>query len=421
MKKRLQIIIILAVVVICTFFANGCGNRNTKNPASQTVTITATPTFTVTVQPTEEPEEDNGLSFVSVKEYMNDEKNDATVSNTGIKQWLGNEEGYICIVKAYAPEDLVIPDEYEGQPVVGLTANSNLKLRLESLSIGKNVKCIWSFLNGVDSTLKDIVIPENVTYIYGSFYYLQDATITLQGYPAISFAFAYSKSIKLVVKDEKMLSQLKENSLYHFEDKLSRDDVDLGTQEYFDYTAGLNSAEIFERGVSHFQEKLDAGKEVSPEAAGAYASLLDGPVVTMEKCPKIYAKDYFTTDRSALLAECEPRYVEPREVTEYLPEVYYSPKNDAPQVYFIIEKMGGTFAGYQGTIYYINYRISVRNIETDELLCWFTIKPGYAPRTLQINGINSGVFADNGRSYLKDEEGKAITYLYCLRKYFPAK
>jgi hypothetical protein len=428
MKKRLSVIAVLVLTCLTAFFMSGCGKNNgaDKTPAGSgnsnvTTIVHSTDSVTPTEMPTEMPKDDNGLLFVPTSEYLTDEKNAPVVSNYGLKSILEDTEGYVCFVTAFTPADLVIPDTYNDLPVLAVTDADNQRIQLKSLTIGKNVRVLFGFLNSVDSTLHDIVIPANVTSIVSAFYYLKDATITFEGNPHMSFVFWYSKSIRLVVGDADMLTQLKESSLFHFEDKLSAEDAEIGTKEYFDYTAGLDTEALLERGVSHFQEKLDSGKEVTPEKAAGYASFLDGPVVHMSLCPAIYSKDYFTTDRDALLAECAPEYMDPRDAAERYPEDYYSPKTETPKVYFIIEKTGGEFAGYTSMIYYMYFRISVRDIETDELICWFTARPGYAPKTLKVGGVDSGVFGENGRSYLRDESKQSTTSLYCLHRYFPAK
>ena len=418
MKRHSSVMIALLLTAAAMFGMSGCDSQKPADSGTPK-TVTATP-VPATEAPTEAPV-DTGFLYVPVQEYLTNRNYSVLVTNYHLKDYIAGVDGYVCIVNSKAPAQLVIPDEHEGKPVVALTGAENTRIYLESVQIGRNVKCIFKFLYDNDSGLKEIVVPENVLTLDASFCYLSGATITLEGNPSMAFPFIYSKNLKLVVRDAEVLRQVRDSGLFDFEKMLTHDDVELGTKEYFEFSKAIDPAVILEKGVSHFQETLDPEKEIAPEQAGEYASFLDGPIVSMVKCPAIDADDYNTTTRSALLAEAEPEYLDVRQAAERYADDYYSPKTESPKVYFVVEKTGGKFAGYQALIYYMHYRISVRDIETDELLCWFRAVPGYGPTTVKVGGVDSGVYGDNGRSYLRAEDGSQTTELYCVHRYFPGK
>ena len=200
------------------------------------------------------------------------------------------------------------------------------------------------------------------------------------------------------------------------------------TNAWTDYSDKVDGEELLARGQEHFQEELDPDKRIDQDDAYQYAVYLDGPVITMENSPAIDYTEYYDMDHDKLLKESEPVYISVETVADTYPMSFYSPKTESPEIYFIVEKLGGKDAGYFDTttkevneiIYYIAFRISIRNIETDELICWFTSEMGYSPKTMTLDqyGMCDYLFLDNGQKYLRSKGGNKITSLYCLYRLF---
>lgn len=200
------------------------------------------------------------------------------------------------------------------------------------------------------------------------------------------------------------------------------------TNQWTDFSDKVDGDELLARGQEHFQEELDSDLEIDSNDASEYAVYLDGPVVTMQNCPAIESSEYFDMDHDELIEEVTPIYISVEEIGDTYPLSYYTPKTNAPEIYFIVEKMGGRDAGFfnldTGEVDYIVYfmviRISVRDIKTDELICWFEAEMGQSHDTLVLtNGMCDDLFIDNNHRYLRSKGGNAITPLYCLYRFFP--
>jgi len=370
-----------------------------------------------------------GLTFVRLEKYAK-EKN-----LNGQKFVIGNKDKYVCIVGNDAPSDLVIPDEYKGVPVYMLSSDldQTSTVRFSSISIGKNVGVIsqfavddnscenlteliipegvknirYSFRNcrsltrlvlpeslktvengflGMKS-LKSVSIPEGVESIRFSFDDMSDAEISVAGNTYFSSCLNNSANVTLILNDESQMENVAGDLLAITVPADVRKSIHIGTRDLLDYSAMADEEAVLNMGQTHFCEVLDPAKEIDPSEAGSYAKFLDGPVVTVETCPNVRRNEYTEQDRTALLEEAHLLYLGIDCMAGYNPSRYYHPDTSkAPSVYFIAEKMVGHGESYIGSnggevIYHMAYRISVRNIQTDALICWFVAETGKAPRS----------------------------------------
>ena len=359
---------------------------------------------------------EQGATYVKLSEYIKGKKTDQN-SVRALKEVYNNEDGYICIVTDGARPELVIPDEVKGKPVIALMSADHNPLRPTSLTIGKNVKYIIRFHLDCRE-LKTLVIPDNVVFSNSSFPKMQDATVTLEGSPDIKYAFGESSNVNVVVKDLSQLSDVTRfwSNLYQYE---GRYEVELGTEDLLKYSDSVDGEALLARAEQHFGEKLDPNKEVDESKAGAFYDHLDGPLISIKECPAVDYPEYDNMTRESILADNELYYMSVANIADSYPEDAYQPKIDKPQKYVIVEKIGGVRVDYIGTdkeYYKMVFRVSVRNIETDELAFWFETTPGYAP-----SGIRSDEYTqrlvESGRIYFNDYDGNQITPEYVVHKY----
>ncbi|MBP5261710.1 MAG: leucine-rich repeat domain-containing protein [Clostridiales bacterium] len=372
---------------------------------------------------------EGGLTFVKLEKYANDK------NLNGQKFVIGNKDKYVCIVGKDAPSDLVIPDEYHGVPVYMLTSDldSSTEVRFTSISIGNNVGVIsqfavddnscenlteliipegvksirYSFKNcrsltrlvlpeslktvencfiGMES-LKSLSIPEGTESIRFSFDDMSDAEISVAGNTYFSSCLNDSTNVTMILNDESQMENVAGDLLAITVNVDGHKSIHIGTRDLLDYSAMADEEAVLNMGQTHFCEVLDPAKEIDPSEAGSYAGFLDGPVVTVEICPNVKKNEYTEQDRNALLNEAHLLYLGIDCMAGYNPGRYYHPDTSkAPSVYFIAEKMVGHSESYIGSnggevIYHMAYRISVRNIQNDELICWFVAETGKAPRS----------------------------------------
>ena len=62
----------------------------------------------------------------------------------------------------------------------------------------------------------------------------------------------------------------------------------------------------------------------------------------------------------------------------------------------------------------MNYRISVWDIETDELICWFTYRSGYAPDWIG----NDSLYTESDIQFFSNPDGSPVTPLTVLSDLF---
>lgn len=385
--------------------------------------------------------DENGLMYFKAEDYINTyvssylekakkgpnkknaEKN-AKAQEGYLSGILKDVEGYVCAVSTVSSPDLVIPDEFNGVPVVALTSYEYELKAISSIKIGSNVKYIFDFRNfGHNTKLKEITIPKNVIYCAKSFSNLEDATVYLEGKPEmIGTSFSYSKSIRIVVNDNAAFKSIAaEKYTSYTANKVpivyadcNNDDI-VGTKKLFEYSDSFDGDKVLKAGTGHFQEKLDASKQIEPGQAKQIAKFLDGPVVSMKDCPPVSEEDYYYYNKEQLNAKAGQVYYNVAQVADSFPESYYEPQGKR-KVYFIVEKTGSVRANYSGAdIYFMVYRVSVRDYETDNLLCWFRLSPGVAP---QILNVDQGTFKDGERRYLYDEGKKIDSPVKVVYEYF---
>ncbi|MBQ6230415.1 MAG: hypothetical protein IJJ74_04780 [Eubacterium sp.] len=360
----------------------------------------------------------DGMTFVKLKDYLNDKKTDSSRVKD-LKKAYNDEDGYICIVGNNASIDIVVPDKIEGSPVIALTSKENISLKPRSVQIGSNVKYIDHF-NLDCSSVKELTVPDNVTFIDSSFPRMKDAVVTIEGEPKISTSFYNSDEVTVYVGELDYLSKIAGNFTYVTDEPDKLNKFKVGTEELIKYSENVEPDALLARAQEHFGEELDPGKKISEDVAGGYADYLDGPVISVKECPAIDYPEYDNMNKQMILAETEAYYVSVTTVADMFPEDAYQPKIDKPQKYFIVEKIGGIKVDYIGAdkdYYKMVFRVSVRNIETDELAFWFEATPGYAPSAIRSDDSGWSRITEGGRTYFGDYDGNRVTPEYVIHKY----
>ncbi len=377
---------------------------------------------------------EGGLSYIKMSKY--NYPGSLVPYNNDLKEILNSTDCYICVIEKNAPSDIVIPDEYEGLPVSIVTTRYHVKQKqdyipeqpIDSIQFGKNVLYIQNvFSHGEGSGIRELVIPESVMEIYYSFWDLKDAKVVVEGDPKVDNTFMYPDSVSVQTGSIESMNELFKDMSGLFNRGLEYK-YQVGTKEILERTADIDKDALFALGKEHFCEGLDPTKMIDPTEADDYARFLDGPVITVERCPEIYYSDYLEQDREKLLEESGPVYLDiPYIAARYTDDIYEFEPGSSADKYFIIEKTGGRrvdyFGGLQPTIgmipsetdYKMCYRISVRSIKDDELICWFETIEGFAPETKY---EHSKSFTEGEREYLRDEDNNITTPEYCLHKYF---
>ncbi len=380
----------------------------------------------------------------------------------------GIAEDYICVVEDDAPKDLVIPDEFNGGSVVILTSNPETAgdLRFDSIQFGKNLIYIYRFamfgecenvtelsfpakvksiqeafhncksLSRLEfgeefyyadvsfykcESLKEFEIPAGAGNLESSFQGLTDAKITFNKVPyRLMDCFAYSENLVVVLKDTEGMDEMNFSYPYDSVREIPYDFV-IGTEEVLAYSDLADEDAILQKGTGHFCETLDADKKIDPADAKKYAEIYDGPIVTVETCPEIKPSEYTKLGRDALLKSTEAVYESVADnAWSNSRSGYPTGMKEAPTVYFIAEKMGGIAVEYTGnvgdkTYYQMVYRISVRDIETDELLCWFEAETGDVPGKIE---STTPLYKEGDRTYFQEGVSTDVTPWYVVKKYF---
>lgn len=401
----------------------------------------------------------NGMSFVRLGSFADE-------MHISYADTLSYEErnGYCCVVGPDVSSNLVIPDEYKGKPVYMVTSeiDNNAAIRFQSIDFGSNTKYIYRFLytDKCCEELSELVIPEGVVNIYSSlkncnsltklvfpssanridssfegcrvnneieipsgigmvvysFEGTEDLTFNVEGDTRFDDCFRGSKNIDVIISNEEKMDIV---GKYFWADFNEKEDftIRLGTKEFLDYSDMADEADVMERAKSHFCETLDPDKEIDPADAVSFAQFLDGPVVSVKDCPDVFESDYLVQDPKVFLNSVEPVYISIGCMASYNAWSYYHPDTTkAPSVYFIAEKMVGdseiyTDGAVSKTFYHMKYRMSVRDMQSDELICWFVVSEGDAPRQ------SPSHVTEGEREFLRNGNSNPIPQ-YVVRKYF---
>lgn len=371
------------------------------------------------------------------------------------------EQFYVCSVGPGVPSDLVIPDEYDGIPVALITSSytDGDHPAFDSVTIGNNTVCIHSFLyndecgnlteivipdsvkiiahsfnncsmltdltltgniTDIDRSftncisLKELQIPDGIDSIKDSFTEMSDATVNISGSTNCIGAFDPSRSVT-VITDHPGMIRVSPYDMICFE---------AVTPEMRDYSDQVDQAEIVRMARRHFCEDLDPSKEVLPKNAHRYANFLDGPFVTTLECPELNYHDYmamfsntlFSTYTNSIYSSVASTYTCCSNDSCYEPDM-----TAAPEIYFVVERMQGSWESYSGngstySFCHMFYRISVWEIESDELVCWFTVETGAAPNTT--TSVTSISFSEGEVSYLNESDHSRPTPVNVLVRYF---
>ena len=431
MRRKLTVIV-LVLAILGSIAVTGCTGRRTEG----------------------------GLVFASVSS-MSDKKN---ITDS---LWYDDvKSGYACIVTEDAPADLVIPDKYKGHPVKLLMSefSGEDQVRFNSITIGNNVAVIYAFetygsnccenvkelvmpesirhinnsfsncksleklvlpegLVRIESSffqmesLKEFTVPVSAEYVRTSFSGMDGVTVHMPGNGQITQCFTDSGLVSVIINDESQLATAGKYFMWDVNSLREQSGLRIGTQELMDYSDMVDGEEVFEKGKSHFCETLDPSREIDPADAYKYAKYLEAPVVTVETCPNVTVDDYPSMDRAALFEEAGPVFMSIANMASYTTGSYRHPDmSSPPSVYIIAEKIKGKAVGYLvngvGTNYYhMAYRFSVRDIETDELICWFVTNEGSEPDR------SPATFREGENTFLCDH-GMSSYVQIVVRKYF---
>ena len=279
----------------------------------------------------------------------------------------------------------------------------------------------------VSAELKSVTTAVNSSFDNG-----MDFTLNLEGTPIVITDCFLNSSANIAVPSQYLMGDI---SVVYSEgagDPLPGSDmpadVEIGTAALLEYSDYVDRNDIYERAYSHIYGDLDPEKEIDPSESKQYANLFDGPVLTVASVPTMTEssgiKDGYS--RASVLAAIKPVYHSIAEVGQNLITDYYSPNpGNIPSVYFVAEKYIGDLETYRITINgietyntesynYMNYRISVWDIETDELICWFTYRSGYAPDWIG----NDSLYTESDIQFFSNPDGSPVTPLTVLSDLF---
>ena len=419
-RRILSIICIAAVLMSCLCFA-GCTHEVTEN----------------------------GLTFMSIGDYassINHKKADLVEYCI-----LDDADGYACRIEADAPADVVIPDEYDGKPVT-LVAMTGVEgtYPFTSVTFGKNVKAIYNCMAVRQSfpQLTKIVLPDSLKSIRHSLNWLENVEITVPAsIEKIEYSFIglknvvvrlekdiaeddymtlssedcfqpYSdreiENVKIIVPNEAgaavIAKRITDHTIIEY-DRLKG--IEIGTEEVLAYADQVDPDALCAQAKAFFGAELDESKKVSPDYADRHVSLPVGPiVVTSECCDEQFE---YSADSAAELVSTAIMQMT-------YPDADMMKGEAAPVVYCIAERTKGASHSYGYgvgyglfSVYEMRYRISIRNITDDELICWYEVDTGYAPDS---KSIRSTATLDDMKKSLGYQMGENY-YLYDKDKHIP--
>ena len=378
MIKKVISVFCAVIVVFCGMLFSGCGNKK---------------------------ETENGLTFISISDYQ--EK----YGKTATDKWETDKtNGYVCRITADAPTDVVIPDEYKEKPVIAAEMDDDKTTRkVESITFGKNIKVVQNVVtkNTACPGLKSITFPDALTTILDSFNGIKDmeltipasvkrvsysfedtenVTVTFEKESSIDLmtgCFTDSKNLKVIVQDENRAKEILNQSIPIAKTAkpgaAAMQKIDIGTEKIIAYSDKVDARKICDQAEDYFGAALDESKKIQSDEAGKFADLFDGPIfVTKVSAEKQNNEAYLPS-----------QYISVADMSTVYPNRYRVIMKDRnePKVYCIAERIKGKSVDYQSgnaydakkTIYHMEYRISLRNLEDGELLCWFEMETGYEP------------------------------------------
>ena len=420
MKRRILSIICIAAVLMSCLCFTACSHEVTEN----------------------------GLTFMSIGDYASSiHKKTADVVQYCI---LDDADGYACRIEADAPADVVIPDEYDGKPVtlVAMTGEEGT-YPFKSVTFGKNVKAIYncmavkqSFpqltkivlpdsLKSIRHSLNwlenvEVTVPASIEKIEYSFIALKNVTVRLEkeiaedDYMTISsennfqpYSERNPENVKIIIQDESgaavIAKRITDHTVIEF-DKLKG--IEIGTEEALAYSDAVDADALCVRAKEFFGAELDETKKVDPDYAGRHVSLPVGPIVVTSDCCE---------DQFSYSADSPAELVSTAIMQMNYPDADLMRGESAPAVYCIAERTKGASHSYGDaggfgvfSVYEMRYRISLRRIEDDELICWYEVDTGYAPdsksirSTATLEDIKKSLGYQTGAFYCLYDESRHI-------------
>lgn len=390
MRNRLLILFCVVALVLSCLYLTGCYHEETVD----------------------------GLTYVDAKEYFK-----KVGWSNQYEDYLGDADGYACRIETDAPADVKVPDDYNGKPVVFVTMDTqNENTALRSITVGKNVLAICNIISlGSSPNLEQITMTGSIRKITPYPWQYSDFVLRIEGEIKDTAAFfekAFEEplyrmnNLRIVVDRQEYAESIKNNMMqrmeqdhwrYQYYQSLEEDEKDqkytlfelpeVGTPETFAYSDKVDKDALCAAARQCFGKELDESKKISEKEAASYRDQMDGPLVMSKE---ISEKQF------EYISEADPEYVSIAYMSLFMDD--YIKTDREPDVYCVVERALGpsnsygfskTYSGspadYVETYYHTQYRISLRKIEDNELICWFETTTGSAPDKTKMGSRDIGV------------------------------
>ena len=378
-------------------------------------------------------------------------------------QYCENQDVYICDIGNTDSTELVVPSHYKNKPVVAVISTAfNGNDALASLKIEDGILYLESIKNF--SSLKTVVLPSSVTYLMDAFKNcpaleevifpgkiscigrssfqkcsaLQRVIFRDDVETLTDFAFSDCAVLDEVIF-EKNVTELRR---YVFQGCYRLTSVELPagvslddtvferpydyepaylSQTVLDYDQRYDAEAVRQAALSVLGSELDPQKEIQQEKAKKLAELLNGPILVTEKCPDC---SYFDYSPEMLPGDLSLQLIPVSEIEYVFSGTVYTEEKaagNAPLVFCLYEYIGYSkgpaYVIGNNIAYYLWYRVSLWDMEQENLLAWYTVRTGYAPGSYKLgeDKISYELPTGDGTKYFfLKEDGKQPIPLHCV-------
>lgn len=363
-----------------------------------------------------------GLTFIQFKD---DTKHFQSIRDTVDKN------AYICRVDGTKVQEqtLEIPAKFKNKPVLAVKSNGSND-SVTSITFSEGIQYIENGFRNFDK-LTTITFPStltNISYSFGSCDSLTEIAFN-ETIRRIYSSFDDCSNLSKVI----LSPQTSYDSSFSEETK-----VLVGSKEIIDYSEQYFDREaLIKQAWTHIGQAYDESKKVININRMNYRSGLEafkgdvnGPIVTMDRCPdcNLQSTSY---NKKALPKSLTLSTIDVYTFENDYPETLYTESkiqeitNKEPIIYCFVEMMGYKtgpkyFIGGTNVGSYLNYRLSIWNHTTDELIAWTTYSTGYAPSRYSTGDqITFPVdFGENSfKRFFLEEDGNQPDPLYMVGKY----
>ncbi len=368
-----------------------------------------------------------------------------------LEYWNG-EDAYACNIEKFTGTSLTVPSTFQNKPVIAVWGDNT---NITDLRIGEGVLAVEK---SALRSLQTAVIPASVVCLNEAFRSAQLTEVTFSGNVSriswlsfsncgslekvtflgdvgtISSCFRDCPKLKEVVFNGKVRElsgsafsscpALKSVTLPA--ETVVGDEVFRRPEKYdaaylpedtSEYCRRYDIGKLEAAALGSLGSALDPEKEIAPADAVHYKDRFNGPVLYTDQCPDCEYTDYspeFLPDdlviRTADVGEIEYFH----SGTVYTKEKAESVRNGSSPVICCLCETCGYSKGPDYTLssnnYYLWYRISLWDTETNTLVAWYTERNGYAPGsyTIGVGGKDPFfpiVFSGKVRNFFLNEDG----------------